>query len=153
MSLALGLGAAPARAAIGPDAAACNARSGRTALLVNLRGLTGRTGGLSFRLYGDAPADFLASGRWVKRVDVAVPARGAIAMCVAVPSAGRYALAVRHDRNGNGRTDWSDGGGFSRNPALTLLRPRPDFAEVVIDVRRGVQRLDVDLLYPAGAAR
>jgi uncharacterized protein (DUF2141 family) len=141
--------AAPAQAAAGPDAAACAARSGRTALLVEVSGIRAHTGTLRLSLYPDDADAFLARGRYVRRVDVPVPARGAASVCVEVPGGpGRYALAVRHDENGNGRTDWGDGGGFSRNPALSLVNLRPRLEDVAFEVRPGVQRIAVRLAYP-----
>ena len=61
-------------------------------------------------------------------------------ICVAVPRIGRYAVAVRHDADGNGKSGWSDGGGFSRNPRLSLTRSAAQLSEVVaISVGNGVQ--------------
>ena len=149
---ALTLASSPATAqrALGPDAAACNARSGRTALLVEVRGFRSRAGTLRVQLYGSNPAEFLARGRWLRRVDLPVARSGAMPVCVAVPRPGRYAVAVRHDENGNGRSDWSDGGGFSRNPQLALAAPRPSFDDVAIDVRRRLERVQIVLNYRSG---
>jgi uncharacterized protein (DUF2141 family) len=149
-ALTLVLRPGAAEAAVGPDAAACNPRSGRTALIVNVRGFRARSGSLRIALYGSDPADFLARGGSVRRVDVPVSRAGTMQVCVAVPGSGRYAVAVRHDENGDGRTDWNDGGGFSRNPALSLPNPRPDYDEVAFNVRPGVQSIDVTLNYRTG---
>ena len=148
-ALALALRPGIAEAAIGPDAAACAPRSGRTALIVNVRGFRARSGSLRIALYGSDPARFLARGGSVRRVDVPVARSGTMQVCVAVPQPGRYAVAVRHDENGNGETDWDDGGGFSRNPVLSIAG-RPAFERVAFDVRRGVQAIDVTLNYRSG---
>lgn len=149
---ALILAACPgaALASLGPDSAACSARSGRTALLVNVRGFRARAGTLRVQLYGSNPAEFLERGRWLRRVDLPVARSGAMPVCVAVPRPGRYAVAVRHDENGNGRSDWADGAGFSRNPALALAMLRPNYDDVAVDVRRGVQRIEIVLNYRTG---
>lgn len=152
LALAPAAVAAPAPSspgALGPDAAACGARSRGAAILVSVEGLRARTGSIRLSLYANDEAAFLARGRSLRRVDVPVSGAGPISVCIAAPGPGRYAVAVRHDENGNGRTDLADGGGFSRNPPLSLLsRPRLD--EVAIDVARGVKRIDVRIVY-AGA--
>jgi uncharacterized protein (DUF2141 family) len=72
-------------------------------------------------------------------------------VCIAVPHPGRYAVAVRHDVNGdNARGDWSDGGGFSRNPRLSLLHLRPSFDDVAVTVGQGVLGVNVTLFYRSG---
>ena len=147
---ALALQPAPALAAVGPDRDACLPRSGRTALIVNVRGFRERAGNLRVALYGSNPADFLARGRSLRRIDVPVSRAGTMQVCVALPGPGRYAVAVRHDANGNGQSDWNDGGGFSRNPALYLPNPRPDFGRVVFNARQGLQAIYVTLNYRSG---
>ena len=149
-ALMLALAPAGAHAApVGPDAASCAPRSGRTAVVVNVRGFRSRSGSLRVALYGSDPAAFLARGQAVRRVDVPVSSSGTMQVCVAVAQPGRYAIAVRHDENGNGQTDWNDGGGFSRNPPLSIAA-RPDYGDVAFDVRRGVQAIDVTLNYRNG---
>jgi uncharacterized protein (DUF2141 family) len=147
LTLALQTGAA--QAAVGPDAAACAPRSGRTALLVDVRGFRARAGSLRIALYGSDPASFLTRGGALRRIDLPVGRAASMPVCVALPSPGRYAIAVRHDENGNGDTDWDDGGGFSRNPQLSLAA-RPRFDDVAIDARRGVQTVPVTLNYRSG---
>ena len=147
--LALVLVPGPAGAAVGPDAAACTARSGRTALIVDVRGFQSRQGSLRVQVYGADAADFLTA-QYVRRVDLPVSRSGAMPVCVALPGPGRYAVAVRHDQNGDGRSDWGDGGGFSRNPSLALPNPRPSHEQVAIGVPRGVQRTDIVLNYRTG---
>jgi uncharacterized protein (DUF2141 family) len=155
MSAALGLAALvpalPAAAALGPDAGACRTGSGQAAVLVNVAGFKARTGRIRVQLYGADPSDFLAKGKKLRRIDLSVPAKGAVPICVAVPRPGRYAIAVRHDVNGNGRSgDWSDGGGFSRNPRISLLRLKPRHRDAVINVGTGVTPIQVLLNYRRG---
>ena len=149
---AMPLAAAPASAApIGPDAQVCE-RGDAPAVLVRVPALKERSGKLRVQIYGDNPADFLAKGQWLKRVDVPVTGGGPMNVCVALPSAGRFAVAVRHDLDGDGKSGWSDGGGFSRNPGLSLLKLKPSYTDVAVTVGNGVKPLDVYLNYRHGLA-
>lgn len=152
LALPLALGAAPASAQLGPDAAACRSGGGATgsAILVNVNGFRERAGSIRVNVYGSNPSRFLARGQYVRQVNVPVSGNGPMSVCVAVPGAGRYAVAVRHDSDGNGRSGWSDGGGFSRNPSLSLLSLRPSYDAVAFNVTRGVARVNITLLYRYG---
>lgn len=146
------LAPAPVHAqALGPDAAKCRAGASGPGVIVNVYGFKQRTGNLRVQLYSGEPADFLASGKWLKRVDLPVSRSGqSMRVCIAPPSTGPFAIAVRHDVDGNGRSGWSDGGGFSRNPRLALPNPRPRHRDVVFTVESGVQTIDVVLNYRQG---
>lgn len=140
--------AAPA-AALGPDASACN--EGRPAILVSVNGFKARTGKLRVQLYGNDPKAFLAKGGKLRRIELPVTAGGTMNVCVAVPHPGTYAIAVRHDVNGdNALHDWSDGGGFSNNPHLSLLHLKPSLSDTQIAVGNGVKTISVVLLYRHG---
>ena len=142
--------AAVAQAALGPDAAACTNGSNRPAVLVNVMGFKNRAGTVRVQLYGSNPADFLAKGKKVRRIDVPVTRAGTMGVCVAVPGPGTYAVAVRHDADGNGKSGWSDGGGFSNNPKLSLTNLKPSHRQVAIAVGRGVKPVNVVLNYRSG---
>jgi len=134
---------------IGPDAAICeNGRS--AAVLVRVDGFKKRTGKLRVQIYGSNPDEFLAKGKWQKRVDLPVAESGPMEVCVGLPEAGNYAVAVRHDLDGNGKSGWSDGGGFSRNPKISLFDLKPKYAEVYIPVGNSVRPVDVILNYRSG---
>lgn len=139
-----------AQAALGPDAAWCRPGASDPAVLVNVSGLKTRSGRIRVQLYGSNPADFLAKGKKMRRIDVPVTASGNMPICIAVPKSGNYAIAVRHDADGNGKSGWTDGGGFSRNPRLTLLDLRPKYQAVAIPVSNGVKPIDVVLNYRQG---
>jgi uncharacterized protein (DUF2141 family) len=147
-SLALIGAPAAAEAAIGPDAGACQAGSGKTAFLVNVSGFKATSGKVRVQVYGDNPADFLAKGKKLRRIDVPVTA-ARMPICIAVPSAGNYAIAVRHDVKNNG-SDWNDGGGFSRNPKISLTSPKPKYGQVAVRNGGGVKSIDVVLQYRQG---
>jgi uncharacterized protein (DUF2141 family) len=71
-------------------------------------------------------------------------------ICVPVPAPGRYAVAVHHDLNTNGSRDRHDGGGYSRNPKVSLFSPKPAYAKAAFDVGNGPARVGVTLLYIKG---
>ena len=142
--------AAPASAgALGPDAAVCDA--GREpSVLVRVEGFKARTGKLRVQIYGGDPAEFLEKGKWLKRIDLPVTRSGTMDICVGLPAAGNYAVAVRHDVDGNGKSSWNDGGGFSRNPHLSLTSLKPKHSAVVIPVGAATRTVDVVLNYRSG---
>jgi len=145
------LAAAPGPAAVlGPEAAACRAGAKKPALLVTVTGFKARAGTVRVQLYGSDPADFLASGRGLKRLDLPVTGAGAMPMCIALPRAGTYAVGVRHDLDDDGRSGWSDGGGFSNNPRISFARLRPSHGEVAVRVEKGVKAIGITLFYRQG---
>ena len=142
--------AVPAAAALGPDAAACSAGANRPALLVSVNGFKNRVGKLRVQLYGGDPKTFLERGAKLKRIDLPVTRAGAMNVCVAVPRAGTYAIAVRHDADANGKTNWNDGGGFSGNPRLSILKLKPSYRSAAVAVGGGVKVVPVVLNYRSG---
>lgn len=149
-ALALVVPATSAGAALGPDAASCRPGANEPAVLVNVSGFKTRSGNVRVQLYGGNPADFLAKGKWVRRIDLPVTASGPMKVCVSLPKVGNYAVAVRHDVDGNGKSSMSDGGGFSRNPDISLLKLKPKFQQTVISVDHGVTPVNVVLNYKQG---
>jgi len=150
LAAALVFPAVPAAAALGPDAAACSTGANRPALLVSINGFKNRVGKLRVQLYGGNPADFLERGKKMKRIDLPVTRNGAMNVCLAVPRSGTYAVAVRHDADNNGKTNWNDGGGFSNNPKLSLLKLKPSARAVSVAVGSGVKVVPVVLNYRSG---
>jgi uncharacterized protein (DUF2141 family) len=130
--------------------AACGTGS-EPSVLVRVTGLKSGTGKVRVQAYGPDPATFLKKGRWVRRMEVEPAGRRTVDVCLALPEPGRYAIAARHDANASGSSDWNDGGGFSRNPRLSLLHTKPAFADVAIAVRPGpAARVDIVMLYRQG---
>lgn len=150
LAAALALPAFPAEAALGPDAAACSAGANRPAMLVSVNGFKNRVGKLRVQLYGGDPKTFLERGAKLKRIDLPVTRSGAMNVCVAVPRTGTYAIAVRHDADANGKTNWNDGGGFSGNPKLSLLKLKPSYRSAAVAVGGGVKVVPVVLNYRSG---
>jgi len=142
-----------ASAAIGPDAAACEDGAG-PALLVRVDGFKARTGNLRVQVYGSDPSQFVKGGHRVRRIDLPVARSGSMDVCVKLPGEGRYAVAVRHDVDGNGKGGINDGGGFSRNPKLSLgdalARRMPKYDEVAIIAGETVRPVEIVLNYRRG---
>ena len=147
-------GVSAASAAIGPHAARCAA--GEASVVVNVTGFRARTGSLRVQLYAANPRTFLERRQYLVRVDLPVTRSGDMPVCVPVTVAGRYAISVRHDANGNGRSDRSDGGGFSGNPDVSLLdvalRRKPSLARVGFNVGADPVRVNVILNYVNGSS-
>lgn len=117
----------------GPFAQDCLTGDG-PALLVQIVGLKSQSGTVRVQAYGGDPRRWFDKGTYLKRIDV--PASEAREICVPVPRAGTYAVSVRHDANGNGKSDKSDGGGMSGNPDVSLIdlmfkrKPNPQKVQV-----------------------
>lgn len=152
--LAMALPQAAAQATVGPHASVCD--NGSRSVTVRVTGFRARTGQVRVQLYAANPATFLERGQYLQRVDVPLTASGDMDVCVPVPAAGRYAVSVRHDANGNGRSDRADGGGFSGNPQVSLLdmalRRKPSLERVGFAVSNGNVRQSVVLNYVQGTS-
>lgn len=147
LAIVLAAGAVSAQPVLGADAAVC--AGGGPAALVRVHGFKDRAGNLRVQLYTDREADFLEKGRKLRRVELPVTAAEPMHVCVALPSPGRYTLAVLHDRDANGKLSLSsDGVGFSNNPRLGL--GKPDVTRVTFAATAGVTRLSVILNYRQG---
>jgi uncharacterized protein (DUF2141 family) len=129
------------------DMSRCTSGNG-SAVLVQVRGVKESSGKIRVQSYPAIADAWLAKGRWLHRVESPANA-GGMNICIPVPSEGKYGIAVRHDRNGNGKTDFSqDGGGFSNNPSISILNlGRPSVAKVAFQAGPGVTRITVNLKY------
>lgn len=156
LSLALAAGASAGRATVaGPHAARCAGGEG-PAMLVHITGFKARTGTVRVQSYGGDPERYFDKGSYLERVELKVPAAGALDVCMPVPRPGEYAVSVRHDLNGSGKADRADGGGMSGNPHLSLLdlmfKRKPDPAQVAVAVTHGVRTVPITLNYVSGAS-
>ncbi|WP_184243541.1 DUF2141 domain-containing protein [Novosphingobium chloroacetimidivorans] len=118
------------------------------AVLVTVEGVKSSTGKLRIQTYRGTPGDWLQKGRWLSRIEV--PARaGRMTFCLPVPAAGSYAVAVRHDVNGNGDTDIrSDGGGMSNNPSINIFNlGKPSVSKTAFPVGNGVRPIRIQMKY------
>lgn len=139
--------AAQYRNKIDNEPASCRAGGG-PAVSVHIAGITPATGVLRVQLYRSTPADWLQKGRWLNRIEVPVRA-ASTTVCMPVPGAGTYGIAVRHDVNGNGETDLrTDGGGMSNNPAISVLNlGRPSYKQTAFSVAGGVKSISIQMRY------
>lgn len=140
---------------VGPDAAAC-AGGGGPAVRADISGLKDRTGRLKLELYPANEADFLKDdhdlkreGKVFRRIWAAMPANGAVALCIKVPAPGRYALLFTHDRDGRNKFDfWKDGAGIPSNTKLGRARPKVE--QAVVQVGNGVTTTRIKAQYLRG---
>jgi uncharacterized protein (DUF2141 family) len=151
MLAAAGLALAPAahaqyRNEVPHNPASCN--SGGPKIRVNISGIKASKGTMRVQAYYGTKADWLEKGRWLTRVEA--PARaGNMTFCLPVPEAGTYGVAVRHDLNGNGKTDLSeDGGAMSNNPSINIFNlGKPSFRKTAFSVGVGVTTISVAMKY------
>jgi uncharacterized protein (DUF2141 family) len=146
-ALAFGAGSAVAGQEIGNDMTRCAAEKGPSVLVV-VRGVKESAGIVRVQSYPATGSAWLAKGRWLHRIETRANS-GNMNFCVPVPSEGRYGIAVRHDRNGNGKTDISqDGGGFSNNPSISILNlGKPSVSKVAFQAGPGVTKITINLKY------
>jgi uncharacterized protein (DUF2141 family) len=145
--LALGSGTAVAGQEISNDLSRCAAGKG-PAVLVSVRGVKESTGKIRVQSYPATGSAWLTKGRWLHRVESRASA-GNMTFCLPVPSEGTYGIAVRHDRNANGKTDIrEDGGGFSNNPSINIFNlGKPSASKVAFQAGPGVTRISINLKY------
>ena len=74
---------------------------------------------------------------------------GTMTFCLPVPAAGTYAVAVRHDVNGNGDTDLrEDGGGMSNDPSISIFNlGKPSYTKTRFPVGDGVKAITINMKY------
>jgi uncharacterized protein (DUF2141 family) len=132
------------------DLGQCAAGKG-PAVHITVTGLKSSDGNLFVRAYPANKGDWLVSKRYVMRVD-AKPRAGSMTVCVPLPAAGDFAIAVQHDANGNRQTDVStDGAGMSNNPGIKKilgLVPRPPSVDKTrFTAGPGVTRMTISMQY------
>lgn len=144
-------GATPAQAQyrqkINHDASKCASGAG-PAVQVTITGVESSSGRIRVQSYRGTKADWLESGRWINRIEL--PARaGTMKVCMPVPVAGTYGIAVRHDVNGNGDTDLrTDGGAMSGNPSLNIFNlGKPSYKKTAFSAGSGVTSITINMRY------
>jgi uncharacterized protein (DUF2141 family) len=141
-----GLSGSASATVVGSDASACSA--GRPSVQVRVFGLKQSGGTVGVSLY--SRDGYLQRHGKLRKVEVPVRSAGPVDICIAVPRPGRYAVAVHHDLNGNDKKDRYDGGGYSRNPRITIFNLKPAFKTTSFDVGNVPARVSVQLLYAKG---
>lgn len=151
-SAALGL-TAPAQAqfrnTLTHDTSRCSGNG--PAVWMQISNISEPKGKLRVQLYRATKQDWLEKGRWINRIELPASAsrNGAIMVCMPVPSTGNYAIAVRHDVNGNGSTDLtSDGGGMSNNPSINIFNlGKPSVNKTAFSVGSEVKSMSIRMRY------
>lgn len=142
---------------LGKEEGQCRPNEPGPAVIVTASGLKDRRGLLRAELYPDNDRDFLEddnvlvnAGKTFRRVEVPVPAAGAVQLCIRVPGPGSYTMSLLHDRDSNRKFGLSsDGVGFPGNPRLGLSKPKAaqthfsagpgiTYVTVVLNYRRGL---------------
>ena len=159
-AMLLGAGAASALTSspqLGIAEGRCASGESGPSFLVGVIGLKDRTGRLRLEVYPDNDRDFLADDnvlivarKTFARVEEPVPPSGSVSLCIRVPHAGPYSVALIHDRNGDRKfTVSTDGVGFAGNPkigwsqpkaaaARAYARDRPTPLQIRLNYRRGL---------------
>lgn len=132
---------------IGNNMAKCAAGAG-PAVKVTVNGIKQASGRIRVQSYNGTKADWLESGRWLARIEA--PAKsGSMTFCMPVPASGTYGIAVRHDVNGNGKTDLrEDGGAMSNNPSINIFNlGKPSYQKTAFSVGDGVTSISINMKY------
>lgn len=135
------------RQKIGNNMSKCGSGGGPS-VLVRVNNIKASSGRIRVQSYRGTSSDWLAKGRWLNRIES--PARkGTMTFCMPVPSSGTYAIAVRHDVNGNGKSDLrTDGGGMSNNPSINILNlGKPSYTKTRFSVGSGVKPISINMKY------
>jgi len=140
---------AAAQAALGPDAAACAPGADGSAILVKVHGFRKQQGTIRVQLNDGNPSKWLEKNTWLKRVELPVNQK-VMNVCLKVPGPGTYAVAVRHDEDGDRKMTQKDGGGYSRDPKLSITHLRPTHQEAAFRVGDGVTQMPIQLNYLQG---
>lgn len=135
------------REQIGNDMSKCAPGAG-PAVRVTINGVKNSSGRIRVQSYRGTASDWLEKGKWIYRIEA--PARaGRMTFCMPVPSSGTYGIAVRHDVNGNGKTEISeDGGGMSNNPSINIFNlGKPSYKKTAFAVNGGVKSIAIQMKY------
>lgn len=128
------------------DPARCQA--GKPGVWVSITGIKESRGTLRIQSYRATERDWLEKGRWLTRMEAPATA-GTMRFCMPIAEPGSYGIAVRHDLNGNGKTDiFGDGGAMSNNPSINLFNlGKPNYKKVAFNVGNSVESISIRMRY------
>lgn len=143
------LAAHPAAAEVPAPAPGCSGDG--IGLEISVTGIREPKGNITITVYPDDKKRFLAKGGKLSRVRIKAEAPVTTA-CLALPSAGTYAIAVYHDENADGKFNRNfiglpeEGYGFSNNAEINLAPP--SFEAVKFNAgKSGLTRLSITMRY------
>lgn len=145
----LALAGSPAAAAQGEGCVG----DGATTIKVTVENVRNSKGLITAVLYDDNPKTFLKNGARLDRIRVDAR-ESETELCLNAPAAGRYAVALYHDENGNKEFDTdflgipTEGYGFSQNPGFRF--GKPDVEETVFAIAADQVDLRISILYLQG---
>ena len=129
------------------DTQRCDAGAG-PAVWVTITDVKRSEGTIRIQSYRATKEDWLKKGRWIYRMEAPAKA-GTMRFCMPLPASGHYAIAVRHDLDGDGETDlFGDGGAMSNDPSINIFNlGRPSYKKVGFDVGAGVEKISIRMRY------
>lgn len=120
----------------------------RPAVWVTVNGIKSSAGKMRVQLYRGVASDWLEKGKWINRIEAQARA-GRMTFCMPVPAPGTYGIAIRHDANGNGKSDiTTDGGGMSNNPSINVFNlGKPSWRKTAFEVGGTVKSIAITMKY------
>ena len=70
-------------------------------------------------------------------------------VCMPLPGPGAYGIAVRHDLDGDGKTDiFGDGGAISNNPSVNIFNlGKPSYRKAAFEVGNRIESITLQMRY------
>jgi len=135
------------RQEIAHSTAKCLGGSG-PAVLVTINNVKSSSGTVRVQSYRGIKQEWLKKGKWINRIELPAKA-GSMTVCMPIPISGTYGIAVRHDVNGNGKTEISkDGGAMSNNPSINIFNlGKPSYKKTRFQVGSSVQKISINMRY------
>ena len=132
---------------IAHNTAYCAAGSGPS-VLVTINDIKSSSGTIRVQSYRGIKQEWLEKGKWINRIELPAKA-GSMTVCMPVPVAGTYGIAVRHDTNNNGKTEIrKDGGAMSNNPSINIFNlGKPSYKKTAFTVGNAPKSISVNMRY------
>jgi len=139
--------AAVKRQKISNDISKCYAGKGPS-VLITVDGFKSSSGRVRVQSYRSLANEWLKKGQWLHRIEANAKA-GTMTFCVPIEKPGMHGIVVRHDVNGNRKTDiFKDGGGMSNNPSINIFNlGKPSYKKTAFRVGSGVTSIRIRMKY------